>query len=594
MSFNTFTMRAADYGAQQRQQHYSNAYGNYAAGGMNVTGNLNGHRTSNAHPHAVYCGGVEQPRNSDVLLQWEQSIGLKRQMQENAASGKTTLMLKNLLASQTQRDLLDLFASRQFLPGRSFDFFYLPMDFRSRSNYGYCFINFVTVPESRRFYAAFHQTSLPVSAPRKVCEVTYARVQGRKNNVEQFRNSPINSIPAEITHYRPIIFDTRGNMVPFPEPDQPLPSVQLRDARKKTTGVTSSTSEETSTGSATTMPIMGTTTGSGTVPPSTTAIDYTANATAATTGCAASTALQQQGQSHSTQQMAAYHQQQLLSHSTDSTIAASPNTIAASPATTNGSSGNKNGLMPPVAGQQQDQTAASVNTNMPTLLTMNEDAQSGTGTANKNALTISNAANNFTSTNGNTTSSQHNNLSPQVSAGGTSCGGRWANSAIPKSNDARQNNTASANNYPNYSTNVNNMAFPPGLPRATAAGGSAQLYNYYLQNPGVAIAAVGALAAGVNPALVFGPAQPPGTTVLPPAPASLATSSPNCVPSFPGDNKKPQDTPSPALDTSTWPYPMDPRDAAYFSQTWMDPSSAYLGNPSTAAYYPNTGYPFSW
>ncbi|CAD7956423.1 unnamed protein product [Amoebophrya sp. A120] len=172
-----------------------------------------------------------QIEDDEVLVSWESSIGLKRNPVETK-TGKTTLMLKNLLASQSQQDVLDMLAARNFHPGRSFDFFYLPIDFRSRSNYGYCFVNFVSLAEAKRFHAVFHQVSLHPSAPRKLSEVGIARVQGKKNNIEQFRNSPINAIPAAIAHYRPLIFDTRGAVQPFPEPDQTLPALQLRESRR--------------------------------------------------------------------------------------------------------------------------------------------------------------------------------------------------------------------------------------------------------------------------------------------------------------------------------------------------------------------------
>lgn len=83
------------------------------------------------------------------------------------------------------------------------DFFYLPIDFRQRSNYGYCFLNFTSVSEAHRFQSVFQGLVLEEDSGRQ-SEVCFARVQGKAANVEQFRCSPINGIPikryVEILH----------------------------------------------------------------------------------------------------------------------------------------------------------------------------------------------------------------------------------------------------------------------------------------------------------------------------------------------------------------------------------------------------------
>lgn len=49
--------------------------------------------------------------------------------------------------------------------------------FRNRCNLGYAFVNFTTVQATQRLYRDFHQQQWEEFNSRKVCHVTYARVQ---------------------------------------------------------------------------------------------------------------------------------------------------------------------------------------------------------------------------------------------------------------------------------------------------------------------------------------------------------------------------------------------------------------------------------
>ncbi len=66
-----------------------------------------------------------------------------------------------------------------------------------------------------------------MSAPRRFARCATSKVQGLRKNVEQYRNSPINGVP--VVAYKPMLFDRAGNELPFPEPEMPLPPIQLRE-----------------------------------------------------------------------------------------------------------------------------------------------------------------------------------------------------------------------------------------------------------------------------------------------------------------------------------------------------------------------------
>jgi hypothetical protein len=137
---------------------------------------------------------------------------------------RTTVMLRNIPNKYTQRMLLSVVVELGFDPS-SFDFFYLPIDFRNKCNVGYMFINFLDHSRAVEFFRALEGYELRAFHSEKVCSVSWARVQGRERNIEHYRNSPIAGVP--IPQYRPMIFE-EGVEKPLPEADGPLPRVRLR------------------------------------------------------------------------------------------------------------------------------------------------------------------------------------------------------------------------------------------------------------------------------------------------------------------------------------------------------------------------------
>eukprot|EP00256_Glycine_max_P052708 XP_014619144.1 protein terminal ear1 [Glycine max] len=88
-------------------------------------------------------------------------------------------------------------------PLSSYDFVYLPIDFNNKCNVGYGFVNMTSPEATLRLYKAFHLQHWEVFNSRKICEVTYARVQGLEALKEHFKNS---KFPCEMEHYLPVVF----------------------------------------------------------------------------------------------------------------------------------------------------------------------------------------------------------------------------------------------------------------------------------------------------------------------------------------------------------------------------------------------------
>ncbi|XP_022726214.1 protein terminal ear1-like [Durio zibethinus] len=134
--------------------------------------------------------------------------------ESNCKDSRTTVMIKNIPNKYSQKLLLNMLddhcihCNEQIAAGddqllSSYDFVYLPIDFNNKCNVGYGFVNMTSPQATWRLYKAFHHQHWEVFNSRKICEVTYARVQGLEALKEHFRNS---KFPCEMDHYLPVVF----------------------------------------------------------------------------------------------------------------------------------------------------------------------------------------------------------------------------------------------------------------------------------------------------------------------------------------------------------------------------------------------------
>lgn len=110
----------------------------------------------------------------------------------------------------------------------TYDFFYLPIDFKNRCNVGYCFINFLDPKHIPPFVHAFHGQRWKSFNSEKVCAVTFARIQGKQAMISRFQNS---SLLEKDDEYQPLLFYSsgpdRGKPEPFPASNNARRSQQL-------------------------------------------------------------------------------------------------------------------------------------------------------------------------------------------------------------------------------------------------------------------------------------------------------------------------------------------------------------------------------
>lgn len=118
--------------------------------------------------------------------------------------GRTTLMIRNIPNKYSQQQMVSVLRNAGF--EGSFDFFYLPCDFRNKCNLGYAFVNFCTSRAGARLFREFHQKRWDEQSSRKICEVTFARVQGREALIEHFKGA---KFPSDDADLQPLVYTQR-------------------------------------------------------------------------------------------------------------------------------------------------------------------------------------------------------------------------------------------------------------------------------------------------------------------------------------------------------------------------------------------------
>lgn len=134
-------------------------------------------------------------------------------------------MLRNLPEGFT-RDMLVQMLDRGGFKS-TYDFIYMPMNFRTKASFGYAFVNFAQPPmadECQRAFEGFKNWGVPTE---KVCQVSWSDMhQGLSAHIERYRNSPVmhESVPDE---YKPIMY-ANGVRIPFPPPTKKIRVPRIR------------------------------------------------------------------------------------------------------------------------------------------------------------------------------------------------------------------------------------------------------------------------------------------------------------------------------------------------------------------------------
>ncbi|XP_047306912.1 protein MEI2-like 4 isoform X2 [Impatiens glandulifera] len=117
---------------------------------------------------------------------------------------RTTLMIRNIPNRYNSKMLLA--AIDEQCQG-TYDFIYLPIDFKNNCNVGYAFINLIDPLHIIPFHKAFNGRKWEKFNSEKVVSLAYARIQGKTALIARFQNS---SLMNEDKKCRPILFCTDG------------------------------------------------------------------------------------------------------------------------------------------------------------------------------------------------------------------------------------------------------------------------------------------------------------------------------------------------------------------------------------------------
>jgi len=138
---------------------------------------------------------------------------------------KTTLMLRNVPYSCSRDELIDFMDSKGYRG--KYDFVYLPADFRSKSGFGYAFINLVSHRAAQSFQADFDGFCSWRQSSQKVAEVGWSEPnQGLAVHIERYRNSPVmhDGVPDE---FKPALFKD-GNRIAFPSATRAIRAPRIK------------------------------------------------------------------------------------------------------------------------------------------------------------------------------------------------------------------------------------------------------------------------------------------------------------------------------------------------------------------------------
>ena len=125
---------------------------------------------------------------------------------------RTTLMIKNIPNKYTISSLLN--EINEYF-NNTYDIFYLPIDYINKCNLGFAFINFVEPLHIILFYELYKGKKWKKFNSEKICELLYAKLQGKKELISHFEKGKVLSFENE--DKRPLILNTPN----------PLPKINI-------------------------------------------------------------------------------------------------------------------------------------------------------------------------------------------------------------------------------------------------------------------------------------------------------------------------------------------------------------------------------
>jgi hypothetical protein len=172
----------------------------------NLFKNSRQHRSGNDKPRPPHHNGAHvagmnsHPRKSDNNATTDTVYTLNMTALKDRTETRTTIMIRNIPNKYTQSMLME---EINHTHKNTYDFFYLPIDFKNKCNVGYAFVNFNTIDDIISFHNTYHQRKWSHFNSDKICYVAYARIQGKQAMINRFQNS---SLLDKDDEYKPLLF----------------------------------------------------------------------------------------------------------------------------------------------------------------------------------------------------------------------------------------------------------------------------------------------------------------------------------------------------------------------------------------------------
>ena len=131
-----------------------------------------------------------------------------------ASSGMSTLMMRNIPTRISSTKLIETVLSTTSTNITSLiDFLYLPIDFKTNKNLGYCFINFKSDELAKQFMIKYNgRKYVFCDTSEKMLQITLSNRQGYYKNLEVFTQTKL--LDTWPPNYRPLA-EYEGDLVPI-------------------------------------------------------------------------------------------------------------------------------------------------------------------------------------------------------------------------------------------------------------------------------------------------------------------------------------------------------------------------------------------
>ena len=124
--------------------------------------------------------------NNYIETEFEPNVDIRKVLA--LEDTRSTMMIKNIPNKFTREKLLELI-NKNF--AGTYDLLILPKDGNKNRNFGYAFINFISCYSIPYFYFMFNGKKWVDTNSKKVCEITYSKIQGRNELISHYPNKII-------------------------------------------------------------------------------------------------------------------------------------------------------------------------------------------------------------------------------------------------------------------------------------------------------------------------------------------------------------------------------------------------------------------